>query len=423
MLSILSSLKPSRLVSAACTAVAVCASIMGIASCSMMTEDLEPCPTRDTGLFVRFVYDYNIQRADMFKDHVGYVQLNIFDEAGKLVAQRTVSNDDVNAPLATYGYTMHFTGDELPAGHKYRLQAIGLQKDWDEATKTPGAKYRMVNAVKDTASVRIALDYDKSAVYGTNLHHVSDVAPLDTLWHTLKVTTDGIIPKSEFDTPTPAPARTVAPYSVYPIADQLVSVEEDYATYATVSMIRDTKHINITVRQLDLPADLFEDDYEVTIVDDNAIVGSDNALMPCDSVLYTPYKSWTTRYDPSGLHMEGKREDATINSGSDNDADVQRAAHYDMMVNRLIYNESDKLNAKLCLRKHKTGEIVALINLPSILAEARTAYEFEHYGPQEYLDREYDYRLQFFLVGARWAYISIDINVLGWTKRVYNLDL
>ena len=423
MLSILSSLKPSRLVSAACTAVAACAMMMGVASCSMMHDDLDPCPTRDTGLFVRFVYDYNTERSDMFKDHVGYVQLNIFDEAGKLVAQRKVSNNDLEAPLQTYGYTMYFSNDELPAGHKYRLQAIGLQKDWDEANKTAGAKYRMLNTVTDTASVRVALDYDKSAVYGTNLHHVSDAAPLDTLWHTLKVTTDEVLPKADWEAPVPAPARTVAPFSIYPVHDQLVSVEEDCATYATVSMIRDTKHINITVRQLDLPADLFEDDYEVTIVDDNAIVGSDNALMPCDSVLYTPYKSWTTRYDPSGLHMEGKREDATINSSSDNDADVQRAAHYDLMINRLIYNENDKQNAKLCLRKHKTGEIVALINLPSILAEARTAYEFERYSPQEYLDREYDYRLQFFLVGARWAYLSIDINVLGWTKRIYNFDL
>ena len=37
-------------------------------SCDMMKEDLSDCPT---GLYVNFVYDYNIQRADMFKDHVG----------------------------------------------------------------------------------------------------------------------------------------------------------------------------------------------------------------------------------------------------------------------------------------------------------------------------------------------------------------
>lgn len=421
MLSIRSSFKPARLASVAFAAVTLCASLLGIASCSM-THDDDFTPCRETGLYVRFVYDYNIQRADMFKDHVGYVQLNVFDESGKLVLQREVSNSETEAPLSQYGYTMHFTNEELPAGHRYRLQAIGMQKDWNNASLAPGAKYRKT-AVTDTASVRIRLDYDSNTVYGTSLHHVSDAAPLDTLWHTLKVTTDKVMPRDSYNDVVPTPGRTVAPFSIYPIDSQLVSVEADKATYATVSLVRDTKHINVTVRQLDLPADLFEDDYEVTILDDNAILGSDNELLPCDSVLYTPYASWTTRYDATGLHTEGKREDATINSGSDDDANLQRAAHYDLMVNRLVYNEDDKKNAKLCLRKHKTGEIVALINLPSILSEARTAYEAEHYSHQEYLDREYDYRLQFFLVGAEWQYLSIDVNVLGWSKRIYNFNL
>lgn len=416
MLSILSSLKPSKLVSAACAAVALCASMIGVTSCDMMHEDLDNCPA---GLYVRFVYDYNTQRADMFKDHVGYVQLYVYDEAGKLVAERTVSNSSVESPLANYGYTMHFTTDELPAGHSYRLQAVALQKDWDEALATNGAKYRKTE-VKDSTSLHVTLDHDKSAVYGTNLHPVSNAAPLDTLWHTLKVTTDG--PKDGLD--NSGPARTVAPYSIYPIDGQMVRVEEGKATYSTVSLVRDTKHLNITVRQLDLPADIFEDDYEVTIEDDNCILGTDNALLPCDSVIYTPYKSWTTRFDPNGLQVEGKRDESTINSESDNDADVQRAAHYDIMFNRLMFNANDsKKSAKLYLRKHKTGEVVAVINLPYILAQARTAFELYNYTPQEYLDREYDYRLQFFLVGAEWQYLSIDVNVLGWTKRINRVDL
>ena len=32
-----------------------------LSSCNWMTEDLSDCPT---GLYVNFVYDYNIQRAD-----------------------------------------------------------------------------------------------------------------------------------------------------------------------------------------------------------------------------------------------------------------------------------------------------------------------------------------------------------------------
>ena len=99
----------------------------------MMTEDLDDCPT---GLYVRFIYDYNTQRADMFKDHVGHLQLYIFDENGRLAAQRSVSNTPDDAPLSRYGYTMHFTEQELPAGHSYRLQAVAMQRDWEEALTT-----------------------------------------------------------------------------------------------------------------------------------------------------------------------------------------------------------------------------------------------------------------------------------------------
>lgn len=75
-------------------------------SCDMMKEDRDDCPT---GLYVNFVYDYNIQRADMFKDHVGSVTLYVFDESDKLVAQRTVNGSE----LSVYGYNIHFTEDEL----------------------------------------------------------------------------------------------------------------------------------------------------------------------------------------------------------------------------------------------------------------------------------------------------------------------
>ena len=42
-----------------------------LASCSMMSDDFDDCPQ---GLSVQFVYDYNVERADMFNDHVGSVR-------------------------------------------------------------------------------------------------------------------------------------------------------------------------------------------------------------------------------------------------------------------------------------------------------------------------------------------------------------
>ena len=67
-----------------------------LSSCDLMTEDLDDCPT---GLYVNFVYDYNIQRADMFKDHVGGLTLYVYDESDRLVATRTMGEGQ----LSQYG--------------------------------------------------------------------------------------------------------------------------------------------------------------------------------------------------------------------------------------------------------------------------------------------------------------------------------
>lgn len=393
------------------------------AACSMMDEKLDDCPT---GLYVRFVYDYNTLRADLFKDHVGHVQLYVFDENGNLAAQRTVSNTPADAPLADYGYTIHFTPAELPAGHSYRLQAVAMQRDWGDALATDGAKYRHAS-ITHSESMAVSLDHDDAFIPGTEQYQVSDSAPLDTLWHTLKVIThlptDGIsVPRID---------NTVKPYSIYPIEDQMVRVDNERATYATVSLIRDTNHLNITLREIDDPASVTADKYEIKIMDNNAHVAHDNNVMTHDSVRYTPYASWTSRF-----LSDGSMDIETVHKGDpgqftksatrvDDDGALtvtQRTAHYNMMFNRLMFNDEDNSdNAILQIMDKETGAVVVHINLPYILSQGRMAYEIYNYGSQEYLDREYDYHLNFFLKGDKW--LAVEINVLSWSKRIQNVEL
>lgn len=393
---------------------------MAATSCSLVEDDRTDCPT---GLFIRFVYDYNTMRADMFKDHVGHVQVYIFDESGQLVAQRSVSNTEADAPLSRYGYTMHFSPDELPAGHSYRIQAIAMQRDWDEALGTPGAKYRhSASPTEHSESLTISLDHSDNHIVETEQHAVSDIAPLDTLWHTLKVIphapTDGIL--------VPDIDRTAKPYSIYPQEDQLVRVEKDRATYVTVSMIRDTKHLNLTLHHVDDPETVFATDYEVKILDNNAHVAHDNTVLTHDSLRYTPYASWTSRMldnykveieevhygNPGQYHAPAGTRDLV-------DADPpkvkERTAHYNLMFNRLMFDINDiKNNAYLEI--HNKNKLVARVNLPYILSVGRQAYEIQNYGHQEYLDREHNYQLDFWLKGDSW--VSVEIHVLSWSKRV-----
>lgn len=392
-------------------------------SCSMMTEDLDDCPN---GLYVRFVYDYNTQRADMFKDHVGHVLLMVFDEKGDKVAEKSVSNDSSYSPLSEYGYTVHFDSFELPAG-RYRLQAVAMQKDWDVAADTPGAKYRR-NVANRHDELHISLDHDSQPIAGTTQFPVSNLAPLDTLWHTLKVIPHE--PKDGLD--APAIDYTSRPYSIYPLDDQYVSVVQDCATYATVCLIRDTKHLNITLRELDQPESVFADKYEIKIMDNNAHINHENTVLTSDSIRYTPYASWTSRFlDDGSMEIEtvhngmvGDYADGTRDDDAQDVNVVQRTAHYNLMFNRLIYNSTDNSdNAILQITNKETGKVVAQINLPSVLSQGRMAYEIYNYGHQEYLDREYDYHLDFFLRGDKWLYCDIVINVLSWSKRVQYVEL
>ena len=359
------------------------------AGCDMMKEDRDDCPT---GLYVNFVYDYNIQRADMFKDHVGSVTLYVFDESDKLVAQRTVSGGE----LSMYGYNIHFTEQELAPGHQYRLSAVALQKEWGEALGTAGAKYRKPTLNIGDSRQQLAISLDRQQSAGSKYYAVSTAAPLDTLWHTQQV-----MEAYAADKPTATKYRETANGEATTNAIETVTLERGIPAYATVSLIRDTNHLNISLRELDHPESVDADNYEVFILDANGDVDYENRVVtPTDSLIYRPYEQWTTTFDAGGA------------------IGVERSAHYDLMFNRLMYDATPDNNAVLCIRRKSDGMEVAVINLPYILCEGRTAYEIYNYRPQEYLDREYDYRLEFFLRGDRWEYVSICIDVLSWAKRI-----
>ena len=362
-----------------------------LSSCSMMTEDLSGCPT---GLYVNFVYDYNIQRADMFKDHVGGLTLYVFDESDNIAAQRTVSGSE----LSRYGYNIHFTESELAPGHQYRLCAIAMQKDWGQASSATGYIPSISN---NRTSLKVSLAHQKGT---TTYGRVSNEAPLDTLWHTLTT-----LEAEAENLPAATKYKIASDGSVRSNGIDAVTVLPGMPTYATVSLIRDTKHLNISLREIDTPEQVNDEDYDVFIIDANTDVNYCNEIItPGDSVIYQPYAQWTTT-------IEGQGAIAT-----------DRSAHYDLMFNRLMYNTTTDKNAVLCIRNNKTGENIAMLNLPYILCTGRMAYEIYSYSPQEYLDREYDYRLELFLKNGRWAqgsFISVCVDVLSWARRIQYVEL
>ena len=325
-----------------------------LAACAMMETDIDDCPT---GLYVTFKYDYNIQRSDMFRDHVGGVTVYVFDEDNKFVMQQEENNVAATGytPLKQYDYKMRLN---LPKG-KYRLVALANQKSYDETLSSKGAKYRRtgMQVGDDISKLQVVLDRTASTSRTTTPSGISQVdhqnMPMDTLWQAINST------HKEASTTT--------------------------ASYDTLSMVRNTNMLTVSLRQLDDEANISTDKFDVYIVDNNGTTNYDNAVAADEDIAYTPHDTWETEF-------------------TDTDGNVlQRAAHYGLNFNRLIYYSKPSDNAVLVIRNKETQENVATINLTDCLAQGRNAVVFYQYSPPLFLQCEAQYNVAFLLHGRTWA--------------------
>lgn len=324
-----------------------------LSACDYIQDDLQPCPT---GLELAFRYDYNLQRADQFNDHVRSVTAYLFDEEGYFVAAQTESG----APLTEQTYRMKF--DVAPG--RYQCVAVAGQKPVKEMALGERTKQTVHEpASGDSLSVlSVALEQDAQGVVAH--HHL----PLDTLWHGMQLTP--------------------------------ITVNAGQITVDTLSLMRNTKQINVILRDLDESENMDVANYDFRIDDHNARLNWDNSVDEQTAIVYTPYATWNTT---------DKQVDAQ--------QPVGRMAHADFMTSRLLFHKEATADAVLTVTEKESGKELIRVNLPDLLSRMRTSDELNRYTPQEFLDRGYDYHLTFFLQGDRWAYVQVEIGVLSWTQR------
>lgn len=349
------------------------------ASCAQMHEDTDDCPV---GLYLTFTYDYNLERADMFSDHVGAVTVYIFDEAGRYVGKREEANAGDWRPLTNPLYQMHI--DDLPDG-KYQFLVLAGQKSYDEQLAGPGPKFVRTEPAVGDPMTALGVRLETSATE-TGHEVVNHGQPLDTLWHGMWT--------------------------------EPVEVKSTRPTYQTISLVRDTKKINVTLRELDDPTTMDVANYDMRIADRNTQICWDNSLDESLAVIYTPHALWNT-YD---------RTPATDGSGNPavrqtEDESVGKMAHADFMTSRLLWHDNAADDATLSITNKTTGVEVVSVNLPDLLSRLTTWEDAQRYTKQEFLDRGYDYQLDFFLKNDRLAYVNIRISVLGWAVRWQPVDL
>ncbi|MBR1395402.1 MAG: FimB/Mfa2 family fimbrial subunit [Prevotella sp.] len=352
------------------TAVATFMSLMLTAtSCSMMQEDRSDCPDCRNTLRIMLRYDYNTARANMFADHVKEATVYVVDPTTDTVVDtQTARNDDSNRPWSP---SFAFNFEELAPGN-YRLYATGRSK--------ADATISTVEPLTADAISRLQFTVPVDSTGNVTAER------LDTLWNTL------------------------APVDI--------RVLESEPTEATIPLMRLTNDLNIVVFRRDGSLAGGHERYDVSVTDENVTLGYDNTTTATAPLVYRPFAAWTT--------------ESTVSDGStigtpDGSAVAERNAHYDLSLFRLVSHDDARRNARLIIRNRETAHEIVNIDLCHYLALARNAYETRHYGVQEYLDREYDYRLDFGIEGTgpseTWKYITISINVLSWSIRIQNEEL
>ena len=181
----------------------------------------------------------------------------------------------------------------------------------------------------------------------------------------------------------------------------LDALPEDSANTVIIPLVKDTNSIVVALQALEVTSQLTPADYEITIVDNNAKLDWKNDLWQKEDLTYYP---WDVK--------RGAVEYSSTTSLS--------AIVAEFSVNRLVKQEDYK--ARLQVTDKVSGEVVIDIPLIDCLLLVKGNYNAKM-ADQEYLDRQDEYKLIFFLDNTRGWSISAGIYINGWHVVLQNTEL
>jgi len=351
--------KVGRLLSAAIFACAA------LSSCdSVIYDDEGDCSVTYR---VDFRYDRNMKWADAFAHEVKSVNLYAFDKAGILVWQKTEKGDALKAD--DYSMTL-----DLPAGDYQLLAWCGLENDGNRGESFSVPEARVGETRIEELQCRLNRKSDAAGAYvNENLY---------PLFHGM---------------------RNVS----LPETDD----RGDY-TY-TMDLTKDTNHVRIILQQLS-GEPVEEKEFTFRIEEENGLMAYDNNLLPDEMITYRPYK---TTSGMVGLGLDDYPEPGhdAKRAGSSRAITPVKVAIADITIARLMENRRTYLTIETT-----DGKVSAHVSLTDYALKLKDGYE-EEMSDQEYLDRQDEYALVFFLDEDRtWIGTSIVIN--SWRIVLNKVD-
>lgn len=310
---------------------------------------------------LKFCYDMNLKWANAFASEVKSVRVYIFDEEGSLVKILTEFGDELKEP--------DFDIDlDLPKGNYHLVAWCGIDN--------PGVEQQSFYAPRE-----------------------ADLT-LQDLYCRLNYKTD-----HEYS----AYSDQHLQFMFYGNLD--VEIEEENDTggiiYYTMPLVKDTNHIRIELVQLSgNPVNV--KDFTFTIDDADGEMNYANSLVGDRVISYIPW------------HLEN----ADVELGETRSLIHTQSAVADIDVSRMTVGHKKQM--RLTIRNSGTGDVIASVPIIDYALLAKDYYEmaYEHkMTDQEFLDREDEYSMTFFLdEDLKWINSFIYINSWRIVPHEYGLN-
>ena len=387
-----------------------------LSGCDLMHDDMLPCATDPkVTTVVNFVYDYNMDGEDLFDRQVGSVYLYVFDSEGKFISRHMKSRQDLDPYNPDFSMTFDNNASEIEMGRTYQFVAVASSSlDYDDDEDTPGFKVlRPLVPGESTISDYILRlnrddkmfeDFDYDVIDYTQDYSGPD-AMIDTVWTTR---------------PDEVQVHTI-PYlkAAFDSTDQL----PDHVEEVKIPMMRITNSIEVGLTGPHFTADLLPSAYDIVIYfpHGNGTIDFVGSTAASDStraeqipeisqpLYYRALRKTVDVYEDHG----GTRAD-----GDEEDGPKQYAIYATFGVSRLEYYDG----AKLQVRHPVTHEVIAELDNLSQYLNRRGNTEYD--DPQEYLDREHDFRVNLGLTAADelwWTQVGIGVH--DWAVKDWYVDL
>lgn len=330
----------------------VMAAAAAFAGCDSMVYDYEgDC---DPVHVIRFAYDMNMKFTDAFPAEVPSVDLHVFDPEGHLVT--TVSR--------------HVTPEEA---HDFSIELRGLAPGHYNLLAWCGVKESEHFTVNHMAEPNPAI------------HH-----------HTCMIHRD-------IEEADGSHIRRDIGRLYHGRLDNVDMTADEGRHEHTVKLTKNTNVVRVVLQHLSgEPMD--QNDYDITITDANGLYNHDNDLLEDDDLTYHP---WSLKGGEASFHPEDQPDTQSRAQTS------VSAVVAELTVGRLMADRNK--DAVLTVRNNKNGSLILSIPLIDYLLLVKGHY----YSPvghrplsdQEYLDRQDEYPMTFFLdQNNEWIKSVIYIN-------------